>query len=159
MTIIGDRFFRRKNYPRATERYERACEADPLAADPRIGLALIALERDDYVEAAGRFREVQAADPEWLARRPRDIEGVYASPSRFADAIAKLETRVQTHPEDRDAWILLGAHWYLSGRWERGSDIFLRLDDGRSDRVVDAFLDAIDLKRLENQKRAEADRK
>ena len=71
-------------------------------------MSLIALERGNIIEAAGRFREAEAADPGWLSRQPRDIEGIYGDPSRYADAVSKLESRVQSHPEDRDAWLVLG---------------------------------------------------
>ena len=159
LTTVGDRFFRLRNYARATERYEHACVVDPRAVDPRVGLALIALEHDDFIEAAGRFREAEAADPGWLSRRPRDIEAIYSEPSRFADVIAKLETRVQTHPDDRDAWLILGAHLFLSNRLQKGSDVFLRLNDGKRDSTVAAFLAAIDERRLTDRNRLNSDEK
>jgi hypothetical protein len=48
------------------------------------------------------------------------------------------------HPDDRDAWLVLGAEWYLSGRTARAADVFLRLYDPKRkpDIALSAFLHA-----------------
>jgi hypothetical protein len=57
------------------------------------------------------------------------------------------------HPEDRDAWLVLGAEWYLSGRSARAADVFQRLNDPtrRPDIALSAFLEATS----QNDKEAE----
>jgi len=141
LVTIGDRLLRADNLHRAAERYEQALNADPTAAAPRVRLAQVALARGQYGEAANRFREAMTAEPGWLINAP-DIQAIYGEPSVFARLIAKLESHVQAHPNDRDAWFLLGAQWYLSGQSRKATDVFLRLSDRRGDPALTAFLDA-----------------
>jgi len=138
---FGDRLFRARNFKRATERYEQAIKADPKSATPRVRLAQIAIVHGQYTEAANRLREAQATQPDWLANAP-DIEGVYAEPADFHAQIANLEAHLQAHPRDRDAWLVLGAEWYLSGRTKQAADVFFRLTDRKADPTLAAFLAA-----------------
>jgi hypothetical protein len=141
LVTLGDRLFRNGNLHRSADRYEQAMNANPNAATPRVRLAQIALVRGNYAEAANRFREAQAAEPEWLLNAP-DIQAIYAEPGDFAAPIAKLETHLQVHPNDRDGWLVLGAQWYLSGRTRQAADVFRRLTDRAIDPTLTAFLDA-----------------
>jgi tetratricopeptide (TPR) repeat protein len=141
LTTYGDRLFRAHNLPRAVERFEQALKANPNSAAPRIGLAQIALMRGKYAEAAQHLREAQAAEPRWLDHPP-DVQALYPEPGDFAKQIAKLEDHVQAHPNDRDAWLVLGAQWFLSGRNQQAADIFLRLTDREPDDTLAAFLAA-----------------
>ena len=119
----------------------RRSGADPSSATPRVRLAQVAFIRGQYSEAANRFREAMTTEPGWLINAP-DIQSIYGEPSDFAKLIAKLESHVQAHPNDRDAWFLLGAQWYLSGQSRKASDVFLRLSDRQGDPALTAFLDA-----------------
>jgi len=141
LVTVGDRLFRAGNMRRAAERYEQAARADPNAAAPHIGLAQLALARGDYSEAAGQIREALAVQPGWLIHA-RDISATYGEPADFHAQIAKLESHLQTHPTDRDAWLVLGAQWYLSGQTRKAADVFLRLTDRKPDATLEAFLDA-----------------
>lgn len=141
LVTVGDRLFRAGNNRRAAERYEQAAKADPHAAAPRVRLAQCALVKGQYIEAANHFREAQTAEPGWLANAT-DIQTIYAEPADFAKQIAALESHLQVHPRDRDAWLVLGAQWYLSGRTQKASDVFLRLSDRAPDATLAAFLDA-----------------
>jgi len=138
---FGDRLFRAGNIHRAAERFEQAMNADQNAATPRVRLAQIALVRGQYAEAAHRYREAMTADPGWLINAP-DIQSIYGEPSDFSKQIAKLEAHLQAHPNDRDAWFVLGAQWYLSGQSRKAADVFLRLTDREVDATLAAFLDA-----------------
>ncbi|WP_422926938.1 tetratricopeptide repeat protein [Singulisphaera sp. PoT] len=138
---FGDRLFRAGNYRKAEERYEQAARTDPHSAIPRARLAQIALVRGQYHEAANHLREAQTAEPGWLTK-PFDIQSLYAEPGDFARQVAKLESHLQAEPQDRDGWLVLGAQWYLSGRTEKASDVFLRLTDRKPDATLAAFLDA-----------------
>jgi hypothetical protein len=138
---FGDRVFRHKNFVRATERYEQAVQADPTSAAPRVRLAQVAIRRGRYAEAADRFREAQAVEPGWLATAP-DIQALFGEPAEFARQIAAIEAHLQANPNDRDAWLVLGAELYLSGRTQRAADIFLRLTDRKPDEMLAAFLAA-----------------
>ncbi|MHC5541759.1 tetratricopeptide repeat protein, partial [Singulisphaera rosea] len=111
------------------------------SAPPRVRLAQCALVRGQYGEAANHFREAQTAEPGWLANAG-DIQTIYSEPADFARQIAALESHLQVTPGDRDAWLVLGAQWYLSGRTQKASDVFLRLSDRAADPTLAAFLDA-----------------
>ncbi len=141
LMTFGDRLFRAGNYRRATERYEQAARADPHAAAPRVRLAQVALVRGQFAEAANQLREAITAEPDWLSKAT-DIQAIYGEPADFAKQIAKLESHLQAEPQDRDAWLVLGAQWFLSGRTEKAADIFLRLSDRKADAALTAFLDA-----------------
>ena len=141
LVTVGDRLFRAGNIRRAAERYEQASRADPNAAAPRIGLAQLELARGDYAEAASHVREALTAQPGWLIHAP-DISAKYGEPADFHAQIARLESHLQAHPNDRDAWLVLGAEWYLSGRTRSAADVFLRLTDRKPDATLEAFLDA-----------------
>jgi cytochrome c-type biogenesis protein CcmH/NrfG len=138
---MGDRLFRNNNFRKAAERYQQAARLDGGSAAPRIRLAQIALVREQYTEAANWFREAETAQPGWIVTAP-DIQAIYAEPTDFARHLARLESHLQMHPDDRDAWLVLGAQLYLSGRTARAADVFQRLNDPRrrSDVALAAFL-------------------
>ena len=137
----GDRLFRAAIYSKAEERYAQAIKADPNSAAPHLRLAQIALTRGRFADAADRFRAAQASEPGWLVNAA-DIRALYAEPSDFDHVMAKLETQVQAHPGDRDAWLSLGAQLYLSGHVRQSSDVFARLADRKVDDTLAAFIDA-----------------
>jgi cytochrome c-type biogenesis protein CcmH/NrfG len=141
LITVGDRLFRKGNLHRAAERYEQALQAEPGSAWPRLRLAQVELVRGRYTEAANRYREAQAADPNWMAHAP-DVQAIYAEPSDFAGPIKKLETHLQLDPADRDGWLVLGAQRFLSGRTQQAADIFKRLADRPGDPTLASFLDA-----------------
>jgi hypothetical protein len=141
LVTIGDRLFRAGNLHRAAERYEQAARSDPKAAAPHVRLAQAAIIRGQYAEAANQFRDAIAAEPDWLTRAS-DIQSIYAEPGDFAKEIARLESHLQANPNNRDAWLVLGAQWFLSGRTKKAADVFVRLADRKGDATLDAFLDA-----------------
>jgi tetratricopeptide (TPR) repeat protein len=143
LVLMGDRLFRGNNVKKAEERYSQATRLDPSSAAPLVGLAQTALVREQYSEAARRLREAETAQPGWIATAP-DIQSTYGEPGDFARRLARLESHLQVHPDDRDAWLVLGAEWYLSGRTARAADVFLRLNDPRRkpDIALTAFLQA-----------------
>jgi predicted Zn-dependent protease len=138
---LGDRLFRAGNTRKAEERYEQAVRSDPGAAAPHIRLAQLGVVRGKYAEAANEIREAQAAQPGWLVRAP-DVQALFGEPSEFARHIATLESHLQANPNDRDAWLVLGAEWFLSGRTRKAADVFLRLADRQPEPALAAFLDA-----------------
>lgn len=141
LVTLGDRLFRAGNLRRATDRYEQALHANPEAAAPHVRLAQVAVMRGQYTEAANRLREAQATEPGWLTHAP-DIQSIYGEPADFAAPIAKLETHLQVNPNDRDAWLVLGAQLYLSGRTRQAADVFNRLTDRPADPTLTAFINA-----------------
>jgi hypothetical protein len=143
LTTLGDRLFRAGNLKKAEERYLQAMRVAPDLAAPRVRLAQVALVRGHYADAANRFREAETAQPGWITTAA-DIQTIYGEPTEFAHTLARLETHLQTHPDDRDAWLVLGAQWFLSGRTTKAADVFKRLNDPnrKSDVALAAFLDA-----------------
>jgi tetratricopeptide (TPR) repeat protein len=141
LITLGDRLFRAGNLSRAVDRYEQAIRAEPGKAIARVRLAQIAIARGRFSDAAEKLREAETVEPGWISRAP-DIQGLYSEPADFARQLARLEDHLQTHPNDRDAWLVLGAELFLSGRTRRAADIFLRLSDRREDPTLAAFLDA-----------------
>jgi hypothetical protein len=138
---FGDRLFRAGNLKKAEERYLQARNAAPDRAAPQLRLALIAVSRGHFTEAANRLRDAETAEPGWLLTAP-DIQSIYGEPAEFLNQLARLESYVQSHPDDRDAWLVLGAQWFLSGRTARAADVFLRLNDPnrKPDIALAAFL-------------------
>ena len=96
--------------------------------------------RGQFAEAANQIREAITAEPHWLITAP-DIQAIYAEPADFAKQLAKLESHLHANPTDRDAWLVLGAQLYLSGRTRKAADVFLRLSDRKADPTLAAFLD------------------
>jgi hypothetical protein len=139
----GDRLFRGGNLKKAEERYQQAIRANPDSAAPHLRLAQLALVRGNYTDAVARFRDAETAEPGWIMTTP-NIQAIFGEPAEFNRHIARLESHVQTHPEDRDAWLTLGAEWFLSGRTAKAADVFERLNDPRRkpDNALAAFLDA-----------------
>ncbi|MDG3006978.1 tetratricopeptide repeat protein [Paludisphaera mucosa] len=150
LTTFGDRMFRIGNYKRAEERYQQAIHANPYSAAPRLRLAQVALVREQYPLAADLLREAETAQPGWIVTA-RDVQSLYAEPADFARHVAKLEAHLHRKPEDRDAWLVLGAQWFLSRREAKAADVFLRLDEPRRkpDVALAAFLDAARLRKTE----------
>jgi len=143
LITIGDRLFRAGNLKKAEDRYQQAARAAPDLAAPQVRLAQVALARGNYTEAANRFRDAETAEPGWIITAP-DIQAIYGEPADFSRSLTRLESYVQVHPDDRDAWLVLGAQWFLTGRTARAADVFKRLDDPRRkpDVALAAFLDA-----------------
>jgi tetratricopeptide (TPR) repeat protein len=143
LLIVGDRLLRAGNLKKAEERYLQAMRTAPDLAAPRVRLAQVAIARANYGEAANRLREAETAEPGWVITAP-DIQAIFGEPTDFTRQIARLESFLQTHPDDRDAWLVLGAEWFLSGRTAKASDVFKRLNDParRPDVALAAFLDA-----------------
>ncbi len=143
LVTVGDRLFRAGNLKKAEERYQQAVRTAPDLASPRVRLAQLALARANYQEAANRLREAESAEPGWLVTAP-DIQAIFGEPTDFSRLIGRLETYLQVHPDDRDAWLVLGAEWFLSGRTAKAADVFKRLDDPKRKRdiALAAFLDA-----------------
>jgi tetratricopeptide (TPR) repeat protein len=143
LIIVGDRLFRAGNLKKAEERYLQAMRAAPDLASPRVRLAQVAIARGNFTDAAARLREAEIAEPGWILTAP-DIQSIFGEPTEFTRQIAKIESHVQIHPEDRDAWLVLGAEWFLSGRTAKAADVFKRLDDParKSDAALAAFLEA-----------------
>ncbi len=139
---VGDRSFRGGNIHRAEERYQLAVKADPTSPIPRVHLAQVALVRADYAAAADQIRAAVtvAHGSPWLATAP-DVQTMFAEPGDYARHIAKLESHLQAHPNDRDGWFVLGAQHYFSGRTQAANDAFARLTDRRPDEALAAFLD------------------
>ena len=149
LMTLGDRLLRAGNVKKAEERYQQATRTAPDLAAPRVRLAQIAFVRGNYTDAALKFREAETAQPGWIITAP-DIQSIYGEPTEFARHIAKLETHLQSHPDDRDAWLVLGAEWFLTGRTTKAADVFQRLNDPRRrpDVALAAFLDASNLAAL-----------
>ncbi len=140
---IGDRSFRGGNIRRAEERFLLAIKADPTSPLPHIHVAQVSIVRGDYAAAAKSFRAAIASPegPGWLLTAP-DIQRIFAEPADFARRLGKLESHLQAHPTDRDAWFVLGAEWYLSGRTQQAADAFQRIADRKPDEALSAFIDA-----------------
>ena len=140
---IGDRSFRGHNIKRAEERYQLAIKADPTAPGPHVHLAQVSIARGNYSAAADHLRDAVTVGGVggWLLNAP-DIQAIFGEPADFARQLARLETHLQANPNDRDAWFVLGAESYLSGRSRQALDVFRRLTDRRPDEALAAFLDA-----------------
>ena len=137
---LGDRSFRGGNTLRAEERYKLAARANIETPVPHLHLTQIALIRGDYSTAAGYLRDAIASTREtkWLLETP-DIQSMYGEPGDFARQLARLESWLQTHPDDRNGWFVLGAENYLSGHHQVAADAFLRLSDRKPDEALAAF--------------------
>jgi hypothetical protein len=158
LMVVGDRLFRAGNFKRAEERYQQALRAAPDSAAPHIRLAQIAIARGNYSDAAERFRKAERAEPGWIITAP-DIQSIYPEPAAFARTVTRIESHLQLHPDDRDAWLVLGAQWFLTGRTGKAADVFQRLNDPRrkSDVALSAFLDASNQRRQEAPKPVDDD--
>ncbi len=143
LTTVGDRLFRAGNLKKAEERYEQALRAAPDQAGPRVRLAQVAFVRGAYADAATRLREAETVQPGWLVTAG-DIQPIFGEPTEFARHMGRLQSYVQAHPQDRDAWLVLGAEFFLTGRTAKAADVFKRLNDPsrKPDVALSAFLDA-----------------
>jgi hypothetical protein len=143
LVTLGERFFRAGNLKKAEERFQQAMKADPDLAAPHVRLGQVAMVRGHYAEAANQLREAEAAQPGWIVTAG-DIQSLFGEPAEFARHLGRLESYVQGHPADRDAWLVLGAELFLTGRTTKAADVFKRLDDPRrkADVALAAFLDA-----------------
>lgn len=143
LTEIGDRSFRAHNIKRAEDKYKLALKADPTSPTPHVHLAQVSIARGNYAAAADHLRDAVtvAGDGTWLVNFA-DIQAIFGEPADFARQVGRLETHLQANPNDREAWFVLGAETYLSGRSRQAFDIFQRLTDRRADEALTAFMDA-----------------
>lgn len=141
LVAVGDRLFRGGNRRRAEERYKLAARVNPRSATPHVRLAQLAFAREDYAEAAARFRLATAADPAWVVEA-EDVESLFAEPTEFGRSIARLEAHLQANPRDRDACLVLGGQLLLSGKRREAGDVLARIANRRPEPSLAAFLDA-----------------
>ena len=158
LTTLGDRLFRAGNFKKAEERYLQAIRAAPDLANPVSGELK---SRWFVVNTAPRpigFARPKPPNPVGSSMRP-DIQALYGEPTDFANNVARLETHLQANPDDRDAWLVLGAEWFLSGRTTKAADVFKRLNDPnrKPDVALAAFLDASNQAELKAAKPPDAE--
>ena len=144
LITVGDRLFRAGNLKKAEERYQQAMRTAPdLAAPPRPprpgrpGSGQLHRGR----QPAPRCRDRRAGLDRHRPRHPVDLRRAGRVQPARSPASNPI---VQIHPDDRDAWLVLGAEWFLSGRTAKAADVFLRLNDPnrKPDVALAAFLDA-----------------
>ena len=160
LTTLGDRLFRAGNFKKAEERYLQAIRMAPDQAKPRFRLAQIAMMRGQY-DSGGRADSRGGDRAARLDLNAPDIQALYAEPADFANNVARLETHLQANPNDRDAWLVLGAEWFLSGRTTKAADVFKRLNDPnrKPDIALAAFLEASNQAELRADQRRPAKRR
>ena len=147
LVLMGDRLFRGNNTQEGRGAVPPSAPAECRREPGRtayLRLAQIALTRGHYAQAARTGSAMlKTAEPGWVLTAP-DIQSLYGEPTEFAQQVARLESYVQAHPDDRDAWALPVREWLLSGRTGLAADIFLRLDDPhrKPDIALSAFLHA-----------------
>jgi hypothetical protein len=141
LTLYGDRNLRAGDLKRATMRYNQALAANPFDATLHVRRSQVALARGDYAEAVRCLDDALVANPRWLDTPP-DLQSLHTEPARFRERMATIEARVQAFPEDRDAWLMLGAMLLMSGRAGAASDVFLRLTDEPPTPLLSSLLQA-----------------
>ena len=135
--------FRAGNFKKAEERYLQAMRVAPDLAVPRVRLA-----RSRWFVANTRTPPTGCERPKPLnpaGSRMHPISRRFtASRPNSPALVARLESHLQANPDDRDAWLVLGAEWFLSGRTNKAADVFKRLNDPnrKPDVALAAFLDA-----------------
>ena len=119
---LGDRLFRAGNLTKAVERYEQSIKADPSKAAP----SGEAWPRWRWSGASittppNWLREADTVDPtlspDQRRRHPTPSTSNRATSRSRSPSSRRTSSRI---PEDRDAWLLLGAEHYFSGRTRRG---------------------------------------
>ena len=139
---VGDRLLRAGNVKKAEERYQQATRSAPDLAAPES-----AWRRSRSFEPITPMRHSdyeRRRPPSPVGSSPRRISSQsLASQTEFARHIARLETHLQSHPDDRDAWLVLG-RVVPHRRTAKAADVFQRLNDPKRkpDVALAAFLDA-----------------
>ena len=143
LITLGDRLFRAGNLKKAEERFQQASRTAPNWPLRECDWPQVALARGNSTEAAARLREAETAEPGWIVTAP-DIQSLFGEPAEFSRSLARLESHLQVHPDDRDAWLVFGSQWFLSGRTDKAADVFKRLNDPKREPniALAAFLDA-----------------
>ena len=127
--FVRDRVAEGRAKARATKQ-RKAAEAEITDVDPvaRVLVDVPLAHLDRPLDYAAPVAMAEAAQPGWIVTAP-DVQAMYPEPTDFAKHVARLESHLHAAPDDRNAWLVLGAEWYLSGRTKKAADVFLNHDE------------------------------
>ncbi len=101
--ILGKRYLRVKDYPKAVEAYQRAVELDRKAPDAFFNLGFIYANTGRYAAAESAFKRVVSLKPDYVDKSLFNLAVVQQKLGKKAQSIANLEEVVAMRPENEKA--------------------------------------------------------
>ena len=123
--LLGDMHFKEGNFEGAEEQYLIAQKRKPGSAVPMLAIGHARFAMRDYAGAAKGLRSGLAAYGK-LSSLSMDRRDFYAEPKTFYAHLAALEKFVEQHPDDSNAFFVLGYNYYFSERSSLSKEAFER---------------------------------
>jgi len=119
------RSFQEGRYEDAKAYLARAVLNDPQNGFAELAYALGHFAVGDYQPAAAAVRRGLASVPD-IVDAPLDIVRQYGEPKDFEMHMQALQLYVASHPDDQNAWFLMGYVLYSSGHPEKAASAFAK---------------------------------
>ena len=110
----AERQFREGHYEEARGNFVRAVLNDPRNGFAELAYGLVHFAVGDYQAAARAIRRGAALAPD-VVDRPIDVTRQYGKTDDYRRHVQALQLYVASHPDQQDAWFLLGYIHYSSG--------------------------------------------
>jgi type II secretory pathway predicted ATPase ExeA/Flp pilus assembly protein TadD len=101
--MLGQRYIRTKNYPKATDAYRRAIDLDPTSSDAFFNLGFLYASTGKYEEAEKAFEKVVSLKPAYLAKSLFNLAVIQQKLGKKDQSIANLEEVVALNPKNEKA--------------------------------------------------------
>lgn len=139
----GVELFEAGKYSDAASKFLRVTLADRQNVDATLAYAAARFATGDYQISALAVRRAVRRMPE-VVDSAFDIRGRYGDLHDFEVHLARLEQFLADHPDDEDAWMVLGFVRHFSGQRQLAAETFQRLTamDGADVEAVELFLAA-----------------
>jgi len=139
----GTRLFESGRYADAAKELARLSEADPNNVDATLAQAVACFATGDYALGATLIRLGVAMMPE-VTNSVFDLRDRYGDVKDFEKHVQALEKRVQEHPEELDAHLVLGFVYHFTGQRPWSAEVFKFIKENSPDdaRLAEDFLNA-----------------
>jgi type II secretory pathway predicted ATPase ExeA/tetratricopeptide (TPR) repeat protein len=101
--MLGRRYIRTKNYPKAIDAYQRAIDLDPTASDAFFNLGFIYATTGKFEEAEKAYEKVVALKPAYIAKALFNLAVIQQKLGKREQSITNLKEVVALNPENEKA--------------------------------------------------------
>jgi tetratricopeptide (TPR) repeat protein len=112
--MLGKRYIRIKNYPKAVDAYQRVIDLDPTSSDAFFNLGYIYATTGKLEEAEKAFEKVVSLKPSYIGKSLFNLAVIQQKLGKREQSIANLEEVVALSPENEKALAYLNRLRYSS---------------------------------------------
>ena len=139
----GSKMFGEGRYSEAANQFAQVAEADPRNVDAVLAHAVARFATGDYGVGGALIRRGVTAAPD-VVNSVFDLRDRYGNMQDFEKHVVALEQRVDQHPEDMDAHVVLGFVYHFTGQRPWAAEVFkwVKQQSPNDAALADIFLNA-----------------